>query len=90
MRSTVAAAAANPAAIRSWPGWPNTTPVGPRLSGGQLRADPERPVRRGRRMHRHACLTADVCAAVALGMHRDVLVMKRRSAMGVLPASRGL
>ena len=28
MRSTMAAAAASPAAIRSWPGWPNTTPVG--------------------------------------------------------------
>jgi hypothetical protein len=44
MRSTVAAAAANPAAIRSWPGWPNTTPVGPRLSGGSssgpIRRDP--------------------------------------------------
>jgi hypothetical protein len=38
MRSTMAAAAARPAAIRSWPGWSNTTPVGPRLSGagGQL------------------------------------------------------
>jgi hypothetical protein len=27
MRSTMAAAAMRPAAIRSWPGWPNTTPV---------------------------------------------------------------
>jgi two-component system sensor histidine kinase VanS len=27
MRSTMASAAARPAAIRSWPGWPNTTPV---------------------------------------------------------------
>jgi len=27
MRSTMASAAARPAAIWSWPGWPNTTPV---------------------------------------------------------------
>jgi hypothetical protein len=27
MRSTMPSAAARPAAIRSWPGWPNTTPV---------------------------------------------------------------
>ena len=27
MRSTMASAAARPAAIRSWPGWPKTTPV---------------------------------------------------------------
>ena len=27
MRSTIASAAARPAAIWSWPGWPNTTPV---------------------------------------------------------------
>ena len=27
MRSTMASAAARPAAIRSWPGWPSTTPV---------------------------------------------------------------
>ncbi len=27
MRSTMASAAARPAAIRLWPGWPNTTPV---------------------------------------------------------------
>src|SRR5947208_15366324 len=27
MRSTMAPAAARPAAILSWPGWPNTTPV---------------------------------------------------------------
>jgi hypothetical protein len=27
MRSTMASAAARPAAIWSWPGWPSTTPV---------------------------------------------------------------
>jgi hypothetical protein len=55
----------------------STMAVGPRLS----RAGVSSGLRRVRPMHPHACLTADVCGAAALGMQRDVLV-KRRSGHG--------